>query len=193
MASILKLLEPLLVKHVPEAVAAMKINEPVYSLRLYYDGTDTPEEVFCSRFLLVKEAWRKKTMSKHGIDAPFYMWSRGEIEGWEDGFGGDMSAFPEIVSLCKKWYAKLEDSGDSAELVEKSRRKLHKVSAQLNSVDWTKLCPATDDFVVFPANGSETGEDFEDMEASVPPSKVEVLRQRKFLGPDADSWDRVGN
>jgi hypothetical protein len=63
------------------------------------------------------------------------------------------------------------------------RRTIRRVCRQLNQFDWTTVRSVTDDFVVFPADGSHTFyDDYGDLVASVPPERIELLRQRGYLG-----------
>lgn len=58
---------------------------------------------------------------------------------------------------------------------------VQRVAAKLNTLDWSTIAPVTDDFVVFPADGSHTvGDDFEDMQASVPAERLKLLKSRKL-------------
>ena len=60
---------------------------------------------------------------------------------------------------------------------------VQRVSARLNDLPWSEYAPTTDDFVVFAADASHTYcADYEEMLASVPADRIELLRSRRMLG-----------
>ena len=63
------------------------------------------------------------------------------------------------------------------------REMVQRVSARLNDLPWSEYAPTTDDFVVFAADASHTYcADHEEMLASVPAERIELLRSRRMLG-----------
>ena len=71
------------------------------------------------------------------------------------------------------------------------RQLIQQVARDLNFTDWTRYCRVTDDFVVVPADGSQHYcDDYEDILASVPESRLELLRSRRVLGPP-EHWDKL--
>jgi hypothetical protein len=98
----------------------------------------------------------------------------------------------ELSALCRQWYDR--EWGGRAETEELCpiREMVQRVSARLNRIAWHSHAPVTDDFVVFPADGSHTFcADYEEMLASVPAERVDMLRARKLLGTD-EWWTLSG-
>ena len=57
-----------------------------------------------------------------------------------------------------------------------------RVALQLNALDWRTMLQVTDDFIVFPADGSHSFcDDLGDMAASVPKPRLRLLQSRKPL------------
>ena len=70
------------------------------------------------------------------------------------------------------------------------REAVQRAAAQLNRLDWRELTNATDDFVVFAADGMhEFNNDYEEMTASVPAERIAQFRSGKLLG--TDPWHRL--
>ena len=66
---------------------------------------------------------------------------------------------------------------------EASRLLAQALSRHLNELDWSEVCPVSDDFIVYAQNGTDRGCDgYEDLIASVPKQKLELLIARGFMG-----------
>jgi hypothetical protein len=184
-------LVPLLVDAIPKAVSALKLKKPVCIVRIYYYDTHAP----CTYLSLrtVSAECRDQVVAAKGRNAPFYLWSSGEDCG--DGTVGLPPEKPagkpdkQIAALFEKVYDLLCEDED--EYMDPFREMLRQVAAKLNALDWSKVCKVTDDFVVAPADGSmHFGDDYEDLVASVPEERLELLRSRGFLGPE-ETWDQL--
>ena len=66
-------IEALLVSNIPKVVKAAKLREPVYCLRIWYNGSDSLETAV-PWLMLVKESTRKSFIRKHGKEASFHIW-----------------------------------------------------------------------------------------------------------------------
>jgi hypothetical protein len=183
-------LVPLLVEAVPRAVQKACYSEPVYCLRVYYDSIDMPEEGYATRLRLINEESRARVLASKGSSAPYYLWCADETDSTkEHGPNILLDDDPKIAKLCGQIYERLCD--DEEENLPLLRGAIQEVCRALNRLDWRPYCQATDDFVVFPADGSHTFyDDYGDLVASVPVERVELLHSRGMLGP-ADRWDML--
>ena len=183
-------LEPLLLDAAPQAIRALGVMQPVCCLRLYYYDTNAPEEGYGLDLRLLSATRRADLLARHGRDAPFYLWEAGE-EGC-DGPATDLAADPRITRLFRRVYRMICDAEDEDEVMGLLRGMLQRVSLRLNALDWSGVCPVTDDFVVAPADGSQAFADtYEDLAGSIPPARLEQLRARRLLGPDPDNWSQA--
>jgi hypothetical protein len=175
-------LEERLIALIPKRVAALGIREPVYSLRIWYYGTDVPSDERVPSLMLPKEATRQSILSQRGPKAPHYLWCADELDTREQSYLGRIED-KELSALCRQWYDLERGSRPETEELRAIREMAQRVSARLNRIAWRSHAPVTDDFVVFPADGSHTFcADYEEMLASVPAERVDMLRARKLLG-----------
>jgi hypothetical protein len=184
-------LVPLLVDAIPRAVASMKLRKPICAVRIYYYDTHAP----CTYLLLqtVSADCRANVLASKGRNAPYYLWGSGEACG--DGEvelpskHSSSKTRKQIATLFQKVYDLLCEDED--ENMVAFREMLQQVARELNSKDWTTICPVTDDFVVIPADGSvHFGDDYQDIAASVLADRLDLLRSRGFLGP-GETWDQL--
>jgi len=177
-------LEKLLTAEIPKAVKAAQIKEPVYCARVWYNGTDSPEDAV-PWVMVVKESARQEFLTKHGNDqAPFYVWGADEISYPEQAYAVHLEN-ERLGPLYAKWYEYLCDAEDDEEL-QPFREMVQRVSRTLNDLDWNKVAKVTDDFVVVPADGSHTFcDDLGDLLASVSDEQLELLQSRNLI-PDMD-------
>lgn len=174
-------IEALLVSNIPKAIKAAKLREPVYCLRIWYNGTDS-DETAVPWLMLVKESTRKSFKLEHGNEAPYYIWAADEATNADQSFNIQIDN-DELVKQYGLWHDHLCDVDDDEEL-QPFREMTQRVAAKLNTLDWATIVPATDDFVVFPADGSHTFcDDLGDLHASVPEKRLNLLRSRNLLGP----------
>jgi hypothetical protein len=181
-------LEPLLTAAIPPAVQQLSLSDPIFCIRLYYHDTNAPREDFCTWVRVLTEPARQEVLARHRpVDVAYYLWSptAGEANGTPGRDPGlseaDLRDDPEIMDLYAEVYELLCDDEDT--YMRQLRELLRRVSRSLNALDWSAIAPTTDDFVVFPADGSAfyAGEYESDMEASIPPEKLVLLRQRDLL------------
>ncbi len=178
---VLSKIEALLVSSIPKVVKAAKLREPVYCLRIWYNGTDS-DETAVPWLMLVKESTRKSFIQKHRKEAPYYIWSADEATNAGQSFNVQIDN-DELVKQYGIWYDYLCELEEDEEL-QPFREMIQRVSAKLNTLDWATIVPTTDDFVVFPADGSHTFcDDLGDLSASVPEKRLSLLRSRNLLGP----------
>ena len=181
-----RLLQPLLTAAIPMAIGQLKLPDPIFCIRLYYHDTNAPPEDYCTWVRVLTEPLRQRVLAtKRPCDVPFYLWSpqSGEANGSpgrDPGlFEADLSGYRDIMER----YAEVYELVDADDGMTQLRELLRQVSRVLNARDWSKTAKVTDDFVVFPADGSGYygGSHAEDMEESIPPQKLELLRQRQLL------------
>ena len=188
-------LAPLLVAAIPQAVASLKLGKPICAVRIYYYDSHAPSTYLLLRTVSAER--RDQIVASKGRDAPFTLWSSGEDCG--DGQVELPTDPPRredklIAQLFAEVYDQLCGDEDDAEeqTMIAFRAMLQQVSRELNVRDWYRCCPVTDDFIVAPADGSQHfADDYEDLAQGVPPERLELLRSRRLLGPDAERWDQV--
>ena len=181
---ILERLEKLLVDTIPKRVEMLGISEPVYCLRIWYFGTDVMPEERTPSLMLPKEAWRKRVLAEKGEKVPHYLWCPDEIDSFRD-----MAYFAELAdamitqTVCD-WYSQMPQRNlpDDNDLIP-MQAMVRRVAVKLNRLNWPKYAPVTDDFVVVAADGSRSlASDYEELVASVPSERIELLRSRRLLG-----------
>lgn len=185
----LKQIEDILFTEVPKAAKAARITEPVYCLRIWYNGTDSSEDAI-PHLLLIKDSTRQKFLTKYGDDPLMlcdYLWSADEATF--EGFSYDVSLpDTDLLAPYKVWYDYLCDQDEDEEL-QPFREMVQRVSKKLNQLDWTAMIPVTDDFVVFPADGSHTFcDDLGDLQASISPAQWKHFESKDWI-PNLDDLD----
>ena len=174
----LQRIEGLLVELIPPAVKAAQLADPVYSLRIWYNGTESESDAI-PWLMLVKDSTRKDLVRKAGKRFPEEIWMADELTNAGQGFQIHLES-DELVSEYGRWHEHLCEQDDDEEL-QPFREMVQRAAARLNKLDWTAIAPVTDDFVVFPADGSHTiRDDFEDLQASVPAERLKLLKSRKL-------------
>ena len=174
-------LEELLVVEIPMAVRSAKIEEPVYCLRIWYNGTDSASDAV-PWLMLVKESTRQQLLATRAGNDPTFLWSADELTEPGAAYNVFLSGW-RMGRLYRKWYRYLCAVEDDEE-IQPFREMVQRVARRLNQLRWLDLAPVTDDFVVFPADGSHTFcDDLGDMTASVLPNQLALLRTRNLLPP----------
>lgn len=172
-------LEAALMTVIPDAVKKAASDEQYYCLRVYFDGTDTPGESYATRLRLLTQDHREKFVAKYPESA-YSIWFADETDCAEQGPDVRLDEYREVTEPCRVIYQAL--CGNEQRHLKLLRRTIRRVAERLNRLDWTTICRATDDFVVFPADGSHTfHDDFAEMAASVPLPRLRLLRSRRFL------------
>jgi hypothetical protein len=186
-AEVFERLAARLIDAIPQSIAALRLAEPVCCLRVYYYDTHAP----CAYLLLkpVEEAFRSKLLVEAGRSALFYLWASGEGKGdGPEAILGQAETDPETADLLQRVYQLLSEDEDR--FMPPYRMALQRLSYQLNSNDWARICRVTEDFVVVPADGSQHfADELDDITNSIPPARLDLLRSRGLLGPDKQ-WDR---
>jgi hypothetical protein len=181
-------LETLLSAAIPKVVAKAKVEEPVYCMRIWYNGTDSDEDAV-PYLMLVKESTRKQMLAQHGKKAPYYIWCADELTS--PGQAVEIYIpHKQIQKVYRVWYAHLCEVDEQEAELQLFREMIQRVALKLNSLNWQELAPVTDDFVVFPADGSHNFmDDFGDLSASVTPERLRLLRARNLIGKK--KWDEL--
>lgn len=162
----------------------LRIDSPLCRLKFWYYDTCAP-----SCYLLgdaLRAADRERIVATEGINAGDQLWDgSGPIE-ISVGLSDDS---PCTSVLAKAYNAMCMDASElhAAGLPESaaymSRWLAQSLSRYLNEPGWDTVCPVTDDFIVYAQNGTDYGCDcYEDIVASVPSEKLDLLRSRGFLG-----------
>ena len=176
-------LEELLVSLAPGAVAAIRdeIVEPVYSLRIWYHGTDSYGDLSPS-LMLPRESIRRERLLTKGRQAPHHIWCADELTGIGTAYWADLNN-ARVSELCSIWFGQLTVALEEREGLLPVREAVQLACQRLNAIDWRRYASITDDFIVFPADASHTFcNDYDEMIASVPAEKIERLRSQKMLG-----------
>lgn len=186
----LKQMEGVLIGAVPEAVKRANITEPVYCLRIWYNGTDSSEEAI-PHLLLVKESTRQKFLKEHGSSHPVILseclWCADEAT-FEDMSYDVGLPNADLLKPYKVWYDYLCEADDDEDL-QPFREMVQRVSKKLNQLDWKTIIPVTDDFVVFPADGSHTfDDDLGDLQASISLDQWKRFESAGWI-PDLENLD----
>jgi hypothetical protein len=188
--ALFKELVPLLINAIPDALSTRRLPETICCLRIYYYDTHAP----CTYLTLsvMTERHRKQLLDTKGRDALFYLWSAGELDGDNIRERVDVNGPPPITAMFKKVYKRLcSDHGELSML--HFRKVVHKVAYALNEKNWAGRFPVTDDFVFVAADGSQAFADqYVDLIKSIPPDRLNLLRDRGLLGPDREWEQRPG-
>jgi hypothetical protein len=186
-------LAPLLVKAIPEAVASLKLKDPICCVRLYYYDTHAP----CGylSLLIQSKKYRDQLLAEKARDALSSLW--GSSEQSRDACVDLPDETPKSKShkqLAKQFEQVYEIlCEDEDEGMVEYREMVQSVARELNAMDWSKHCAVTDDFVVAAADGSQCFcDDYEDLVNSIPEERLELLRTRGLLGPGEDWEQRPG-
>lgn len=180
----LKRLEERLVAIIPAAVQQANLGEPVYCMRIWYNGTDSDSDAV-PWLMLVKESTRQQLFLERGERAAEVIWLADELTLPGQAF----EIFLEGRGLegpYTRWYRYLAAVEDD-EAIQPLREMVQRVSRRLNELNWRERCPVTEDFVIFPADGSHTfWDDQGEMRSSVTTEQRERLMARKLLPPSIE-------
>jgi hypothetical protein len=172
--------EDLLVAEIPKTIRAAKVKETVYGLLLQFSGVDTDTDGFAPPLYLPAESLRRRLLSEHPKEAPYYLWA---VPEWDSD--------PALVQLnCKN--AALHEKLHliyQLTIVQPSppnytpvRKMIQRVCARLNALDWKGTLKTTDDFVVIPFDTHGEFDRKVDLKASVPVEKLRLLMDRGYIG-----------
>lgn len=185
-SEILSELRPLLIDAIPRAVGSLRLKSPAAVLRIYYFDTTAPCGYLTLR--IITEKGRAKLLKQKGRDATYYLWSSGEVTFDKEidlpNEGLKFKSNKRMIELFAALYDRLMDR-----TLASYRKMLQEVARTLNSKDWRRTCPVTDDFAIATADGSQAfADEHGDLVKSIPPDRLKLLRQRGLLGPGRD-WD----
>ncbi len=176
---LLAALQERLIELIPQRVGALGIGEPVYCLRVWYYGTDVGGDRVPS-LMLCPDAARRRVLAEKGDVAPHYLWCADEV--CVGAYTAEIND-PTVSDLCRLWYQRPWGRRPEEVELRPFREMVQRVAARLNDLPWSEYAPTTDDFVVFAADASHTYcADYEEMLASVPAERIELLRSRRMLG-----------
>jgi hypothetical protein len=168
---------PLLTDEIPRLVGAAAKRDRLCRVILWYYDTSAP----CCYFLAdaMRDTFRTREFAggKHGTR--YLTWYDHEpYKTWIQPMIGRDAASPSFP-LFAKIYALLCTDGCMDEPLARFRTFAQRVAFELNMVDWSRHCPVTDDFVVYPQNGTDYGcGTAEDIALSIPLAKRELLTAR---------------
>lgn len=182
-------LETLLKMAIPPAVKKLRTPETAFCMRIYYFDTHAPRDKYSFSFRVLGESLRRKLVaeSSGAAQLEWELWH--PLSGAANGipckqpglYEVHLGDSKELTKYFEEVYDLLCDSeDDNMPLLRELARRLSKAS---NGRSWGPDFPITDDFVAFPADGSGFfgGEHLDDLVASVPGERVELLRQRGYL------------
>lgn len=182
-------LETLLKMSIPAAIKKLNLPEPAFCVRLYYYDTHCPREGYALGLRILTETLRRELVAANPDPANLEEELWHPLSGAANGIPGEspglyeagLCASKELMKYFGEIYDRLCESED--EHMPHLRELARRVSKALNARNWDAQTPVSDDFVVFPADGSGFfgGEYLDDLEASVPAERVELLRQREYL------------
>jgi hypothetical protein len=187
-------IEGYLIANTPAAIANLKVAEPAYAVFLWYDDSSTLPTQICPTLGVGAASLRMACGEEFEDDLDSFnncIWRPNQEREDELIYGGFRD--PGLASKCQEAYrlmwaanttGKPLPAREDAELLRPFRSTMHRVASRLNDLDWAKTLVTTDDFVV--AAVDRIGYWLlEDMAASIPPTKREVLRKR-HLFPEAN-------
>ena len=181
-------LVPLLTKTLPAAIENLRIPEPIFCIRLFFHDTHAPVAGYCCWARCLTESARRrvlKTIRPNNIPDELWHPTMGLANGHplpENGlYEADLASNADLIDVYARIYALLEESEE--ENVLKLRAALRRVSLTLHVIKWPQTVTVTDDFVVFPADGSNffAGEYLQDMKASIPGPRLKLLADRGYI------------
>lgn len=177
---------PMLAAEVCTIAKRLRISSPMFRLKFWYYDTCAPCCYFMAHGLTASE--RDDILRHDGISAGYNIWDQtGSIEFQIGDFSEQETPSKAIMAKAYAYMSMGREERKAAGLTDDalvmSRLIAQRLSWHLNQLDWQNVCSVTDDFIVYAQNGTDYGCDcYEDIVASVPRQKLELLRQRGFLG-----------
>lgn len=153
-----------------EGMKELSLDSPIARVKFWYYDTSASECYFLADVLTLKE--REELLASNGTDALEDIWNENGSKEFEvDGRGN-----PRSQELLVAYYKVLEQDEKATQLLAQ------RLSWRLNETGVDGVA-VTDDFIAYAQNGTDYGCDcYEDLIASVPEAKLELLRARKLMG-----------
>src|SRR5262249_30088289 len=185
--SLLQEAEDLLVAEIPKTIRAAKVQEPVYALLLQFTGVATDLGGFAPPLFLPTEGLRQRLLVEHPKDRE-YLWA---VPEWENDTGA-VRLTCNNPTLDEKLHLVFQLTIVQASPTKYGpvRKMFQRVCARLNTLDWMGILETMDDFVVFPFDPHGELDPKVDLKASLPPAKLQLLRDRGHLGQKAAKGGR---
>src|SRR5579872_2776905 len=138
---------PLLVDEIPRAVGVVAKGEPICRIILWYYDTSAPCCYFLADAIPASHSGR--------VAGRFYLQNHSP-EGAKriEAMIGHDPALPSF-SLFAQVYQLLCTKGQMDAAFERFRTFAQSLALELNGVDWSPHCCVTDDFVIYPLNGTD--------------------------------------
>lgn len=176
----------ILLRAVPEVVAKQSAGQPYYASFILYYGSDQSGDCTPTLILPTKSR-RDRIAAQKGDSAPHHIWVHDEFIGGADTV--EVSIPDEALhNKCRLWYH--FHGKDPAVTLTAFRTMLQRVSWQLNNQPWSRYKNITNDFVFLPGDMSHDFCDtIGDMKESIPPARLQLLRDNKWLG--VDPWYKL--
>jgi len=173
---------------IPSAVKKLKPPDPIFCMRIYFYDTHAPQEGYGLRLRVLTEPLRRRLTENRPRSARLTeeLWHpqtgvANRTPGREGLYEIDLAQSRDLAKVFAEVYELLCQSEDDH--MPRLRELARKLSQVVNAQTWGPPITVTDDFVVFPADGSGFfgGEFLDDLHTSVPTERVELLRQRGYL------------
>ena len=183
---------PIMVSEVLAHAKELKLSSPLARLKFWYYDTCAPKCYFIGSALT--EADRVRILRDDGVNAAYNLWNgSGSIEitvGLKDE-SQCTPYFAQAYEMMGLSAQERENANLSEQANEVSRLLAQALSRHLNKLDWSEVCSVTDDFIVYAQNGTDRGCDcYEDITASVPKQKLELLIARGLMG-EGSNYDSI--
>lgn len=170
----------ILYQEIPRSIAQIASPVELCNVKLRYFDTSAP--AFYYDACPMRTTFRNELLITKGRDALFYVWDEGVDKGVKN-FDVPAADSP-ARAICKqiqRWRCDDETIGEGRDLL---RQFVCGLCRRLNQLPWHTFATVSDDFVIYPQNGTDSGIDcYEDIIESIPIEKIRLLRERELLGP----------
>lgn len=179
--SLLDDVEELLIFEIPKTIREAKIKETVYCLLLQFSGVDTDPCGFSPPMILALDATRKNLLAQHANGANYDAWAINELRN----IPGTIELSCSDCELDEKLKLIFQLTIQSASNTSYTpvRKMFQRVCLRLNALNWKGILRTTDDFVAFPCDNHGELDPSQDVKASVPKDKIQLLLDRKLIWP----------
>ena len=166
-------IEDHLVALIPQRVRDLRMEVPVYCLFIdYYSSAVLGDLVPTLRLATV--SLRDRVLATKGAEAPYYLWSPQELPNSREVINATLD--DEVLLAKVRAHPNLV-----------SRKLARSAALRLNELDWSRILPVAEVFVVIASDATQAFADtFGDIKASISEERLERLRSRGLLG--MKSW-----